>query len=298
MTAIEAYIQYLRYERNFSQHTEISYFSDLSQFEKFVVHKLGRFEVALITPKIIRSWVALLAQQKMSTQSIARKISALKSFFRYLEEQQLIPHNPTQEITSPKTSKPLPAFVNHSQIKSLLQEQWQQALLDNRYETFRDVLIIELMYLTGMRRGEVIALKTSDVDIHRKQILVNGKRNKQRLIPISDMMLEKINAYIDAKQKDVPLHSPALFVTSKGKPLYPSLLYRIVHQFLLNISNLTKASPHVLRHSFATNMLNNGADINAVKELLGHSSLASTEVYTHTSLEELKEIYKQAHPHS
>jgi integrase/recombinase XerC len=296
MTQVEAYLKYLRHERNYSRHTEISYYTDLCQFENFIFGIVGEFDIEQIDSDMIRRWVVALMEQKVSPRSISRKLSGVKSFYSYLLEHHLAAHNPARGIKAPKANKPLPSFVNYVDMKPLLDEESFLTGAECQFEAVRDHTLVELLYVTGMRRDELIKLRDVDVDFSAKQMVVNGKRNKQRIIPFSPKTAQILNKYLDIRNREVVRESVYFFVLKNGKPLYPMLVYRIVHRCLENISTLSKASPHVLRHSFATAMLNNGAEINAVKELLGHSSLASTEIYTHTSVEELKKIYEKAHP--
>lgn len=289
---IEKYLRYLRYERNYSPHTEISYSEDLRQFAEFVNQNHKGIDLREIDSDIVRLWVVSLLELKLSARTVNRKLSALKSFYRYLLRVGEVENNPLKKIVGPKTKKPLPSFVNYSEMKKVLSEED----FDCTFLSMRDRLILEIFYVTGIRRAELIGIKDVDVDFSAKILQVTGKRNKQRLIPVSDALLNMITLYMSARNRDVKMVSGYLFVKEDGEPLYPMLVHRIVNERLAWIPTLTKTSPHVLRHSFATGMLNNGADINAVKELLGHSSLASTEVYTHTSFEELKKIYNKAHP--
>lgn len=289
---IEKYLRYLRYERNYSPHTEISYSEDLCQFAEFVNQNHKGIDLREIDSDIVRLWVVSLLELKLSARTVNRKLSALKSFYRYLLRVGEVENNPLKKIVGPKTKKPLPSFVNYSDMKKVLSEED----FDCTFLSMRDRLILEIFYVTGIRRAELIGIKDVDIDFSAKILQVTGKRNKQRLIPVSDALLNMIALYMSARNRDVKVLSGYLFVKEDGEPLYPMLVHRIVNERLAWIPTLTKTSPHVLRHSFATGMLNNGADINAVKELLGHSSLASTEVYTHTSFEELKKIYNKAHP--
>lgn len=289
-------MDYLRHERNYSRHTEISYFTDLCQFEEYIRGLEPEFDPEQIDADMIRRWVVSLAESGVSPRSIGRKLSGVKSFYRYLLEHGFVSHNPAKSVKAPKTGKPLPSFVNYGDMKLILDSCKGIPEGSNEFESMRNHLIVELLYLTGMRREELVKLKDSDVDYSAQLILVNGKRNKQRLIPISNALAQAIRGYQHIRNRDVNRETDSLFVLETGKPVYPMLIYRIVHRSLEHIATLGKASPHVLRHSFATGMLNHGAEINSVKELLGHSSLASTEVYTHTSVEELKKIYDKAHP--
>ncbi len=292
MLLIEKYIKYLRYEKNYSLHTEISYSEDLRQFSDFITEHFPDVEIQAADSDIIRMWVVSLMEKKISPRSVNRKLSSLKSFYRYLLRIGETTVNPAKKVTGPKTTKPLPAFVNNSDMDNILDKN----IDDSSSGSLRDHLIIELFYTTGIRRAELIGLKDIDVDFSNKTIQVTGKRNKQRIIPVSDDMLLQIKQYQETRNKETENQSGYLFVKKDGQQLYPVLVHRIVTECLKQIPTLSKASPHVLRHTFATSMLNNGADINAVKEILGHSSLAATEIYTHTSFEELKKIYNKAHP--
>ena len=288
----EKFINYLRVEKNYSSHTEISYLNDISQFETFIVREKGTFNIQEINKDDIRIWIAEMMESRISSRTVKRKLSAVKSLFKYLKKQNVVINNPTQYVISPKTPKKLPSFANDSQLTKILDESID---IDD-FETVRNHTILELLYVTGMRRAELLAIKVSDIDSFSKTIKVTGKRNKQRIIPLSDNILQKLNDYILIRNEKIENKSEKLFVKKDGREMYPALVYKIIHEQLDSISTLSKKSPHVLRHSFATEMLNNGAEINAVKELLGHSSLSSTEVYTHVTFEELKKVYNQAHP--
>lgn len=289
----EKFIQYLRVEKNYSSHTEISYLDDLTQFEEFTTGGNDIFDPTRVNSDDIRIWLSHLMEQGLKARSVNRKLSAVKSFFRYLKKKGVILQNPAEAVSGPKTTKKLPAFVNDPEMAKVIDDTMQYS---DDFRGHRDRFLIELFYLTGMRRAELIALKDSDVDFHTSTLRVTGKRNKQRLIPFSDSTKEKLKEYMAARDAEIQNKSPFLFVKEDGTPLYPKLVYNVIHNHLNSIPTLAKKSPHVLRHSFATEMLNHGAEINAVKELLGHSSLASTEVYTHVTFEELKKAYQYAHP--
>ncbi len=289
----EKFIDYLRYEKNYSSLTEISYYRDITQFESYVTALLGSFNPVMVESDHIRSWIIQLMDEGIKARSVNRKLSTLKSFFRYLQRKGIVIHNPATGIHGPRTPKKLPAFVKDRDISGVIDTS------DNYPDDFsghRDRFLIELLYLTGMRRAELIALRDSDVDFANCTLRVTGKRNKQRIIPFTTDTREKINTYIEIRDAAVENKSPFLFVKKDGNQLYPKLVYNIIHSHLSSVPTLSRRSPHVLRHSFATEMLNNGADINAVKELLGHSSLASTQIYTHVTLEEMKKAYDHAHP--
>lgn len=292
MLLIEKYIRYLRYEKNYSLHTEISYSEDLSQFVEFLAEHFSDTDIKHVDRDIIRMWIVSMMEGKISARSVNRKLSAVKSFYRYLQKIGEVTVNPASKINGPKVGRPIPAFANSADMEKVLDQEGY----GDSFELLRDHIIIELFYVTGIRRAELIGLKDVDVDFSSETIQVTGKRNKQRLIPFSDGMKQSLEQYIAVRNKEVGNQSGYLFVKNNGEPLYPMLVHRIVTSNLQQIDTLAKVSPHVLRHSFATGMLNNGADINAVKELLGHASLAATEIYTHTSFEELKRIYNKAHP--
>jgi integrase/recombinase XerC len=292
MLLIDKYSRYLRYEKNFSLHTEISYSTDLHQFAGFLQEHFPDVDIKSVDSDIVRMWIVSLMEVKIAARSVNRKLSTLKSFYKYLLRINEVSANPVKKITGPKTPKPIPSFVNNGDMEKILED----SNIDNTFESLRNHIMIELFYVTGIRRAELIGLKDTDVDFSAETIQVTGKRNKQRLIPFSDGMKAMLVQYLNVRNEGTGNLSGYLFVKNDGQQLYPMLVHRIVTENLKQIPTLSKTSPHVLRHSFATSMLNNGADINAVKELLGHSSLAATEIYTHTSFEELKKIYNKAHP--
>ena len=282
------FISYLSSERRLSQNTIVSYSNDLDQFHCFLNEHFNiTSQISEVSFHIIRSWVANLFENGVQPRSINRKISTLKTFFKYLEREELIEVNPMLKIVGPKTSKGLPLFVKENEIKLLLEE----VVFESGFIGKRDKLIIEIFYLTGMRLTELINIKITDIDFHNKSIKVIGKRNKERIIPLSNSIINSIELFIsEFDLKDF------LITNSKGNKVYSKLVYRVVRKYLSKITSINKKSPHILRHTFATHMLNNGADINAIKDLLGHSNLNATQVYTHNTVEKLKSIYKQAHP--
>ena len=284
----QKFISYLSSERRLSQNTIISYSNDLDQFHCFLNEHFNiTSQISEVSFHIVRSWVANLFENGVQPRSINRKISTLKTFFKYLEREEFIDANPMHKVVGPKASKNLPLFVKENEIKLLLEE----VTFDDGFIGKRDKLIIEIFYLTGMRLSELINIKLTDLDFHNKSIKVIGKRNKERIIPLSDSILTSIQSFInefDLKE--------FLITNSKGNKVYSKLVYRVVRKYLSKITSINKKSPHILRHTFATHMLNNGADINAIKDLLGHSNLNATQVYTHNTVEKLKSIYKQAHP--
>jgi len=291
----EKFIKYLCYEKGYSSLTEISYLNDLSQFETFITTQTEnkKFDCTAIDSHDIRLWISQLMESGLSTRTVSRKLSAVKSFFKYLKKMGVVERNPAERLSAPKATKKLPAFANDKELDRVIDDALAYS---DDFQGCRDRFIIELFYLTGMRRAELIALKDVDVDFSTCTLRVTGKRNKQRIIPFSDATKEKLQAYMERRDAEVPSQSSFLFVRENGEPLYPRLVYDIVNRQLSTISTLSKKSPHTLRHSFATAMLNNGAEINVIKEILGHSSLASTEVYTHVTFDELKRVYQNAHP--
>ena len=289
---IDSFLDYLRYERNYSDYTIGAYSKDLRQFEEYVkLNKEGIFVPEDVDADLVRSWIVALMDEKLSPVSVNRKLSSLKSFFKFLMKQGRISVNPLRLITGPKTKKPLPYFIKDKEMELLLDGDG----FGEDFEGVRDRLVIEMFYDTGIRRSELVGIKDSDVDLGGMQIKVTGKRNKQRLIPFAEGLKNLIEAYTEVRNREVGSESGWFFVRKNGEQLSTGIVYNIVKNKLSEIPTLAKRSPHVLRHSFATSMLNNGAELNAVKELLGHSSLASTSVYTHTTFEELKKVY-HAHP--
>ena len=289
---IDSFLDYLRYERNYSNYTIEAYSKDLRQFEEYVkLNKESVFVPGDVDADLVRSWIVSLMDEKISPVSVNRKLSSLKSFFKFLMKQGSISVNPLRLITGPKTKKPLPYFVRDKEMELLLDGDG----FDEDFEGVRDRLVLEMLYDTGIRRSELIGIQDSDVDFGAMQIRVTGKRNKQRLIPFAEGLKNLIQAYTEVRNREVGSESGWFFVRKNGEQLSAGIVYNIVKKKLSEIPTLAKRSPHVLRHSFATSMLNNGAELNAVKELLGHSSLASTSVYTHTTFEELKKVY-HAHP--
>lgn len=289
---IDSFLDYLRYERNYSEYTVTAYSKDLGQFEEYVkMKKEGIFDPREVDQDIVRSWIVFLLDEQVAAVSVNRKLSSLKSFFKFLMKQGVVSVNPLRLITGPKTRKPLPYFVKDGEMEALLDE----GEFDEDFEGMRNRLILEMLYDTGIRRSELVGIRNADIDWEAMQLRVNGKRNKQRLIPFAEGLKDLMRAYTEIRTREVGAESEWFFVRKNGAALSVGMVYHIVKNKLSEIPTLAKRSPHVLRHSFATSMLNNGAELNAVKELLGHSSLASTSVYTHTTFEELKKVY-HAHP--
>lgn len=286
--AIQPFLDHLRFEKRYSQHTLISYQTDLEQFFAYLSSQFDGPSVSEISPMFIRSWLAEMKEEGMESRSLNRKISALKSFFKYQLKNGVIAQSPMTTIVSPKLNKRLPVFVEEKDIKTL----FDHVEFSDDWKGRTEKLVMQLFYSTGMRLSELIGLKESQLDVSLSQIKVLGKGNKERIIPISQELVKALHDYI----KDKPIAGTKLFQTEKGKPLQPRQVYAFVKQHLAAVTTIQKKSPHILRHSFATHLMNNGADLNAVKELLGHSSLAATQVYTHNTIEKLKEVFKKAHP--
>lgn len=288
----ESFLSFLRFERNYSEKTVRSYGIDLEKFEEYLKGVDEKLDFTGVDADLVRGWVLRLMEQGYATTSVNRKLSSLRSFYQYLLRKRVIEKDPMATVKGPKNKKPLPVFVRDEEMSRLLDEQeWKTGL-----EGLRNRLIVEMFYVTGMRLSELINLKDGDVDFSAQVMKVTGKRNKQRLIPFGEELKEDMNAYLDLRDREISGSPEAFFVRKDGKSLYPRMVYLLVRQSLSKVVTLKKKSPHVLRHTFATSMLNNGAELSAVKELLGHESLTTTEVYTHTTFEELKKVYKQAHP--
>ncbi|MEZ7929630.1 MAG: tyrosine-type recombinase/integrase [Flavobacteriales bacterium] len=282
------FITYLSSEKRFSEHTIKSYTTDLKQFTSFLSSEFQIIdEINEISFQIIRTWIASLLEKGINPRSVNRKISTLKTYFKFLIREGKLIENPMMKVVAPKSKKRLPVFIEEDQIASLLNEvQFEEGFVGQRNK-----LIIELFYVTGIRLSELINIKISDVDFNNQSIKVLGKRNKERIIPLSSNVVNDLNIFIENNQQN-----KYLFTNLEGNKLYNKLVYRLVNKYIGEISSVNKKSPHILRHTFATHMLNNGADINAIKELLGHANLSATQVYTHNTIEKLKTVYKQAHP--
>lgn len=291
---MKAFLDYLQYEKRASVHTVESYRVDLEQFAAYELAEYGKDNILLAETAEVRSWMIHLMEDGLTARSVGRKVSALRAFFRYHLKMKNVASNPMEAITAPKIAKRLPQYVEEADMADLFKED----LFEDTYEGWRDRLIIELFYVTGMRLSELINIKRSDIDMYDGSVKVLGKRNKERVIPFSPRVKNVIVKYLqlfDEKFPENPKNS-FIFVAPNSNKIYPKAVYRIVTKYLDLVTTIDKRSPHVLRHTFATHMLNHGADLNAIKEILGHSSLAATQVYTHNSIEKLKNIYNQAHP--
>ena len=292
---IQIFIDHLKFQKRYSRHTLISYQNDLTQFFDFTADNYGPLGLAEISPSIIRTWLASLKQHKVASRSINRKISALKSFFKYQLRRETITASPMTTVASLKVSKRLPSFIEEKEIDTL----FQHVPFPDNWEGRTNRLLLQVFYQTGMRLSELIGLKELQVDKANGNIKVLGKGNKERIIPVNPELLKDIAEYIVEKKKSVAVVDiHYLFISEKGKRLQPRYVYSKVTEYLGYVTTNERKSPHILRHSFATHLTNNGADINAVKELLGHSSLAATQIYTHNSIEKLKDIHKKSHPRS
>ncbi len=290
---VDQFLTYLQHEKRYSPHTVQSYRTDLIQFEDFM---LQTFELQIIDAAYIhiRDYMVWLMEEGAAESSIGRKLSALRSFYKYLVREGVVQSSPVALVKAPKAPKRLPVFVDDQKLDLLLDSE---VLFDESFSSVRDRLVIEALFGTGIRLSELLTLKESDVNFYDSNIRVLGKRNKERIVPISKPLEDQLRNYIELKTlQNFDNKTEGLFVTDKGEAAYPKLIYRIVQRYLSFVSTQDKKSPHVLRHSYATSLLNRGADLNAIKELLGHASLAATQVYTHNSVERLKSIYKQAHP--
>ena len=288
----DSFLDYLRYERNYSEKTVLAYGEDISQLREFAQEEIGDFNPAEVTPELIREWIVSLMDNGYASTSVNRKLSSLRSFYKFLLKKKVVLVDPLRKITGPKNKKPLPSFLKENEMNRLLDD----TDFGEGFEGCRDHLIIEMFYATGIRLSELIGLDDKDVDFSASLLKVTGKRNKQRLIPFGDELKEGMLEYVNVRNEQVLESGGAFFVRKNGERLYKNLVYNLVKRNLSKVVTLKKRSPHVLRHTFATTMLNNEAELGAVKELLGHSSLATTEIYTHTTFEELKKVYKQAHP--
>ncbi len=288
---LQNFLDYLKLERNYSSHTIKAYQNDLTAFQEFCSHEFEVTSLAEVGYPIIRSWILSLSKKGMSNLSINRKVSSLKSFFKFLQKIGEIETNPLIGHKALKVQKKIQVPFSKKEILEVM-----DAIQGDDFESVRNRLVIEMLYATGIRRTELLHMKLSDIDFSENVIRILGKRNKERFVPILSTMLTSIHNYLPLRNERA--ENDYLFVTSKGNKMYETLVYRIINSYFSLASTKLKKSPHILRHSFATHLLNEGANLNSVKELLGHSSLASTQVYTKNSLESLKQMYNQAHPRS
>lgn len=290
---ITDFLSYLQYQKRYSLHTVISYKTDLSAFHSFIVNTYGSTALPDIKSTLVRTWLASLKEQGNTSRTINRKISTLKSFFKYQVKKGVLQQTPMQVISSPKNARRLPQFVDKKDIETL----FHHVEFSDSWEGATERLILQILYNSGIREAELINLQEQYVDLHHSSIKVLGKGNKERVIPISKELQTNIRSYILRKEGEFPeISESCLLVNKKGKKLYPRYVYDVVKKYLSLVTTIEKKSPHILRHSFATHLTNNGAEINAIKELMGHSSLAATQIYTHNSIEKLKDAFKKAHP--
>ena len=285
---LKNFIEYLVAEKRFSDYTVKSYITDLKQFFDFLKNEFEiTNHISEVQFQLVRAWIASMLEQGLNPRSVNRKISTLRSYYKFLIREGKISENPMLKVIAPKLSKRLPVFIEEDQIEYLLDKiDFEEGFIGRRNK-----LIIELFYVTGIRLSELINIKKDDIDFYNRVIKILGKRNKERLIPLSSNIIKDLKNFISNNTI-----TDFLFTNDNGNKLYPRLVYRVVHRYIGKISSVSKKSPHILRHTFATHMLNNGADINAIKNLLGHANLSATQVYTHNSIERLKKVYKQAHP--
>ena len=289
------FIDYLKYEKRVSPHTVTAYEHDLSQFFSFLQEKLEINQLSDVHTEDIRTWIiSLLEDESLQAKSVNRKVSAVRAFYRYKLKIKELSINPTLTLRAPKIPKKLPQYVDVKDMEHLFDD----IPFEDTFEGLRDRTILELFYATGMRLSELLNIKIQDIHLQDNTIKVLGKRNKERFVPFGNRMSELLTMYLGYLEKKFVdgTQNNYIFVTANGEQLYPKAVYRIVRKYLDMVTTIDKRSPHVIRHTFATHLLNNGADLNAIKTILGHSSLAATQVYTHNSIEKLKSIYKQAHP--
>lgn len=290
---LQPFLDYLKFEKRYSQHTIISYQTDLIGFFDFLITQFGETPLAQISHTFIRSWLASLKDEGLSAKTINRKISTLKSFFKYQVKVGVVKQTPMAKVVSPKSEKRLPNFVADKDINTL----FQHVEFPDTWKGQTERLLMMVFYQTGMRLSEAIQLKESGINFSNNTLKVLGKGNKERVIPVQPELKQELKSYLERKKAEfTDAQGEQLFITEKGRPLQPRSVYTSVKSYLSLVTTIQKRSPHVLRHTFATHLMNNGADLNAVKELLGHSSLAATQVYTHNTIEKLKNIYKKAHP--
>jgi len=288
----ELFLNHLKYERRYSQNTLTAYENDLDQFVLFGKKLVEDFCVEEVDYHLIRQWIVSLMDNGISAKSVNRKISTLKTFFKFLMREGVIEKNPTDKVAIPKMGKKLPVFVQEKEMNRLLDGRF----FTEDFEGCRDKAVVSLFYGTGIRLSELVGIRFPDLNLIEKMVKVNGKRDKQRLVPFPLEISGVLNDYIKLRNELFPAAENFLFLTGNGEPVYNKLIYRIVKKQLSLVTTVEKKSPHILRHSYATHLLNRGADLNAIKELLGHANLAATQIYTHTTFEQLKKVYKQAHP--
>jgi integrase/recombinase XerC len=293
MSHKESFLQYLQTEKRYSPHTVRSYSNDLDQFCLFLSAQGLPDDPVLVNSHDIRAWIVSMLDNSYTTVSVHRKISCLRVFYRYLRKEGYMKNDPLEKVVLPKRKKRLPVFVEEAAMNKLLDD----CTFGDDFSGLRNRTIIEMLYLTGMRRAELVGLRERDVDLEGGVIKVTGKRNKQRIIPVVNTFIRSLADYNKLRNEKYPSEGNGwFFITDKGNKLYDKYVYNLVNGYLAMVTTIEKKSPHILRHTFATHMLNHGADLNSIKELLGHANLSATQVYTHNTFEKLKKIYKQAHP--
>ena len=289
----ESFLQYLQIEKRYSPHTVRSYLNDLDRFFSFLSSQSLSDDPVTVTSHDIRAWIVSMLNNNYTTVTVHRKISCLRVFYRYLRKEGIIKSDPLEKVVLPKRKKNLPVFVEEEALAKLLDNY----SFGESFSGIRNRTIIEMLYVTGMRRSELIGLRYIDVDLSEASIKVTGKRNKQRIIPLVKSFIQRLEEYIKVRDENIEAGNNGwFFITDKGNKLYDKYVYNTVKRYLSMVTTIEKKSPHILRHTFATHMLNHGADLNSIKELLGHANLSATQIYTHNTFEKLKKIYKQAHP--
>ena len=293
--SVEAFLSYLSLEKKYSPHTVKAYSADISDFKIFCLESYDVLNIDEVSYGMVRSWIVSLVNDSISNRTVNRKIASLKAYYKFLQRIEKITTNPLAKHKALKTSKKLEVPFSETEMYAVL----KQIPFEEGFEGLRDKLIIELLYTTGIRRAELINLKWSDVNLSGRTIKVLGKRNKERIVPLLEPVIELFLTYLDERNGlKVIADEVHVFLSKSGNKIYETLVYRVINKYLSEVSHKAKKSPHILRHTFATHLLNKGADLNSVKELLGHSSLASTQVYTHNSIAELKKVHLASHPRS
>ncbi len=292
-TEISRFSDHLKFEKRYSAHTVRSYHDDLTQFNDYLETQFGGMKLRDIAAPVVRSWLASMKQHKMTARTITRKISTLKSFYKFMMRSGVVAKSPMTGIVSPKLAKKLPSYVEEKQLKTLFRD----VEFEDDWNGYTAKVAIRMLYQLGIRLSELVNCREAQVDHANRQVKILGKGNKERIIPVGKELLKLLKDYAGKKRQvfEQP-EKTYLLVTGKGKKLYPKYIYRLTHDYLELVTTIEKKSPHVLRHSFATHLMNNGAELNAVKDLLGHASLAATQVYTHNTIEKLRNVHKRAHP--
>ena len=293
MMAVDLFLNYIEQEKRYSPHTVLAYRTDLQYFVSFIndVYEMKPEEVKHVH---VRDYMVKLMEEGIGSNSIGRKLSSLRSYYKFMLRRKIILASPMAQVKAPKSPERLPVFVDEDKLDHLLDSG---KFFDDTFPSVRDKVVIEILFGTGMRLSELLGMKDQDIDFYEETVRVLGKRRKERIIPVTKLLVNQLKEYLKLKSlQNFHNKRDDLIVTDKGTPVYPTFIYKLVKSYLTYISTQDKKSPHVLRHSYATSLLNRGADLNAIKELLGHASLAATQVYTHNSIERLKSIYKQAHP--